>query len=106
MDQDFSMFYVTCSSKDEAVKISHELLSMKLIACANIHNSITSIYECKGEVCQEEEVLLILKTQTKHIDALTEKIKSLHSYECPCITSWNINSHNDDYSKWLIDQSN
>ena len=57
-----TMFYVPCSDKAEALKIANALVEQRLVACANILDSCTSIYEWKGELKEESEAILIMKT--------------------------------------------
>ena len=57
------LIYVTCVSKKEAKQIARNLIEHKLIACANIIGNIESIYSYNGEICNDNETLLLLKTK-------------------------------------------
>ena len=52
---------VTVANRKDAVRIGHEMVQMKLAACANVIPGIQSIYRWKGKVVKAQEVLLILK---------------------------------------------
>lgn len=95
---------MTASSKKEAVSISEHLLKKKLIACANIFPPINSIYKWKGKVERAKEVAFILKTKKSLLKKLTGEIKKIHSYECPCILSFDMKPGNKDYARWLHKQ--
>ena len=96
-----STIYVTASTSEEARKIAHTIVSHGLAACANILGNISSIYQWKGEVREEPEIALIIKTRRELIPAVVEQIKELHSYDCPCITAVNIADGNVDYINWI-----
>ncbi|WDU59864.1 divalent-cation tolerance protein CutA [Pseudemcibacter aquimaris] len=44
---------------------------------------------------------MFLKTIASKSDAVTQKIKSIHSYDVPCIVMWNIVDGNQDYLNWI-----
>lgn len=96
----FSSVYMTTSSVDEAKEIAKKLLDKKLIACANMF-PITSLYYWDDKLCDDSEFAVIMKTRTELLDELIEQIKKNHSYEVPCIVSWDISNGNEDYLGWI-----
>jgi periplasmic divalent cation tolerance protein len=100
----FNWIYITAGSEDEAKKIAVHLLEKHLIACANIF-PIRSIYHWKGNLEDEKEFALILKTQEEHVDAIVDEVKKVHSYEVPCIESLPVEKGNPDYLKWIEDET-
>ena len=100
------MFYVPCPSKKEALKVAHALVSRKLIACANILDGCTSVYEWKGEIQEEQEVVLIMKTvKSLHLE-VEKAITELHSYECPCVVALDTAEVNLPFVQWVERQIN
>lgn len=99
------ILYITASSGDEAEKISHALLEERLVACVNILGNITSHYWWKGEIQTGNEVLLIAKTMDTLVERAVEKVKSVHSYECPCIVSLPISGGNPAFLTWLKEET-
>ena len=96
-----TLIYVTAGSRDEALAIARELVNSRLAACANILAGTTSVYHWEGEVCEEEEVSLILKTRDDLVERLVEKVKDLHSYDCPCVVSLPISGGNAAFLEWI-----
>ncbi len=96
--------YTTCKDKDEAKRIANHLLGMKLIACANMFE-IRSLYHWKGELRDEAEVFLLMKTQAKHWPALQREIKKLHSYELPAIVRLDAKG-SAQFEKWIAAETN
>jgi periplasmic divalent cation tolerance protein len=95
------IIYITTSSKEEALKISHSLISKKLVACCNIIENATSVYEWEGRINEESEVIVILKTSAEQVTNAIEHIKSIHSYDCPCVISFKTGTSNTDFTTWV-----
>ncbi len=98
-----NLVYITASSVDEARAIAKELVSSRLAAGANIIENISSIYWWEGEIQNEKEALLIAKTKESLVEELIEKVKSMHSYSCPCIVSLPIIKGNKPFLDWIVD---
>jgi periplasmic divalent cation tolerance protein len=96
--------YMTAGSTEEARKIGKILLTSKLAACVNIISNMNSIYVWKGEVQDDEESVLIAKTTESLVPALIEKVKSIHSYDCPCIVSLPVVGGNEAFLNWIVEQ--
>ena len=93
--------YITAPSEDAAAEIARALVEQKLAACVNIVRNIRSIYSWQGKIEDAAEVLMIVKTQKKHFDALSEKAKEMHSYDVPEIIALPILKGSDDYLEWI-----
>lgn len=81
------VFYTTLPSAEVAKELSHKLINAKLAACINILPAIQSIYEWQGEVCEETEVALLIKTVESKANEVQEFITQKHPYKCPCLFS-------------------
>ena len=93
--------FITASSEEEAARIAASLVEEKLAACVNIIRNIRSIYSWKGKVCDDAEVLMIVKTQRSLFNSLKGRVKELHSYEVPEIIALPIVDGSEDYLKWI-----
>ena len=96
--------YMTTGSRDEARKIGKELVISKLAACVNILDNMNSFYRWEGEVQDDTEVVMIAKTTEARMPQLIEKVKSLHSYDCPCIVSIPVAGGNPAFLDWIAGQ--
>jgi len=97
--------YVTTSSIEEAKTIAKTIVEERLAACANILGDIQSIYWWDGKVQDGQEVALILKTRQDLVPKTIERIKALHSYDCPCVIALDIHDGNPDYLNWIATQT-
>jgi len=95
------IIFITASSNEEAGKIAETLVREKLAACVNIIPGVKSTYWWEGNVCQEDEVLLLAKTVNSLFPAVMDRVKSLHSYEVPEIISFPIAEGSSDYVRWI-----
>lgn len=105
MNSGFVTVYVTTGNRVEALAIARTVVTEKLAACANILGEVTSVYEWQGEVHEEGEVALVLKSRTELFDDLAARIRDLHSYDCPCIVAWPMEAGSQDYLSWVADQT-
>lgn len=96
----YCLVYITTKDEAEARKIGRALVSEKLAACVNIH-PIQSIFRWQGEVRQENEVAMLVKTRTELASEVISRVKELHSYEVPCIVTLPIEKANPDFLEWL-----
>jgi periplasmic divalent cation tolerance protein len=90
---------------EEAEIIGRNLVSRKLAACVNIINNMKSIYHWEGKIENAEEVIMIAKTKNALVNELIENVKTLHSYDCPCIVAIPIIGGNDDFLKWIRNET-
>lgn len=104
MYNNLRLAYITTANKEEARVIGHSLVDNKLAACVNIIDGMESIYIWKGEIVADQEAILLAKTHYTKMKALTDHVKAMHSYECPCVISFSINEEggNEDYKQWLL----
>ena len=93
--------YVTCPNREDALGIARALMTERLIACANILPGMMSVYRWEGTVHEAEEVVLILKTRATLTERVTERVRALHRYACPCVAVLPVMGGNPDYLAWI-----
>ncbi|MCP5005520.1 MAG: divalent-cation tolerance protein CutA [Planctomycetes bacterium] len=101
----YIIIFITASSVDEAKKLGRVLVEEKLVACANIMSSVHSIYHWQGELCDDEEVLMVLKTKRELFSPVEVRVRELHSYDVPEIIAMPIIEGSDNYLSWLRDET-
>ena len=95
------LIYMTAGSKEEARNVGEALVESKLAACVNIIDGMNSMYMWDGELQDDREVVLIAKTTVNRVEDLIDKVKSVHSYDCPCILSIPVEAGNPDFMNWI-----
>lgn len=96
------MVYVTASGRDEATEIAEKVVSLRLAACANVYDGVTSFYQWEGEEEKGQEATLLIKTKESLLPELSKTIKESHSYSCPCILALPVIYADKDYADWII----
>jgi periplasmic divalent cation tolerance protein len=96
-----NFIYMTASSKAEAQKIGKALVESRLAACVNLLDNMQSIYRWEEKVQEDAEVVLIAKTTDSLVSQLIDKVKSLHSYDCPCIVSLPVLDGYPPFLDWI-----
>lgn len=97
--------YMTASSREEAARIGRALVEQRLAACVNILGEIDSIYWWDGGVQTAQEVAFIAKTAKDKLEALTAAVKSLHSYEVPCVAALSIGQGLPAFLHWIEEET-
>jgi len=97
---EYTVLISTAANKNDAKEIAKELLGQELIACAQVFK-IDSLYTWKGEMAEEEEFLILLKTKKSHYEAIEETIKKVHKYETPELIELDITSGLPAYLAWM-----
>lgn len=97
--------YITAGSKEEALRIGRVLVEERLAACVNVLDGMTAVYRWNGAIEQAEEAVLIAKTRSDLFDRLTERVRTLHGYDVPCVVELAVGRGNRDYLDWLRDET-
>ena len=107
MYNNLRLIYITTSTKEEARNIGRDLVEKRLAACVNIIDGMESIYRWEGKIEEAQECILIVKTHYSKVQALTNRVLKLHSYECPSIISFTITEDegHTPYLDWIIQET-
>ncbi|KAH8266565.1 hypothetical protein KR018_004171, partial [Drosophila ironensis] len=98
-----SVAYVTTPDMETAKKLARGIVERKLAACVNIVPQIESIYMWEGTVNEDSEYLLMIKTRTSSINALSRFVRANHPYSVAEVISLPIENGNPPYLKWIED---
>jgi periplasmic divalent cation tolerance protein len=100
---EFQLVLTTAGSEEQASAIARELVERRLAACVSIVGNACSFFHWKGEVTEEDEKLLIIKTARRLFPKLRQTIRELHSYDLPEVLALPIEDGDADYLNWLRD---
>ncbi|XP_074427705.1 protein CutA-like isoform X2 [Larus michahellis] len=98
-----SAAFVTCPNETVAKELARAMVTKRLAACVNVLPHVTSIYEWKGKVEEDSEVLLMIKTRSSRIPALAEFVRSAHPYEVAEVVAVPVTQGNPPYLRWVGD---
>ncbi|PPR19055.1 MAG: Divalent-cation tolerance protein CutA [Proteobacteria bacterium] len=100
----YSIIYTTLDEKDEAKKLAKHLVENKFAACVNMHKKVTSFYMWEGELKEEKEIVLLVKTRTDMVEKVMFEIKHHHPYDIPALYSFSIDKGDTQYLSWVDQQ--
>ena len=102
---DLRLVYITAADADQALRIGRALVDERLAACANILPGMRSIYRWEGAVDEASEAVLIVKTRAAQVEAITVRVRALHSYLLPCVVAIPLLGGDPEYLAWLARES-
>jgi periplasmic divalent cation tolerance protein len=97
--------YVTAGSAEEAQRLARAIVAERLAACANVIPGMRSVYWWEGAMSEAEETVVLFKTRADRFDALADRVKALHSYDCPCVVALPVAAGLPGYLGWIEAES-
>lgn len=94
--------FCTVPDEESAQKIAQAIVKEALCACVNQIPKIKSYYIYQEKFCEDEELLLMIKTAPTHYKALEKRLKELHPYEVPEIIATPIIESSSEYRAWML----
>jgi len=94
--------HTTVPDEETARRMSRELVGERVAACVNYH-AVSSVYRWEGEVIEEKEYALDIKTALGYEEA-RERIAEKHPYDVPAVLRVETEA-NDAYDGWVEDCS-
>lgn len=83
------------------MEIAEALVEKRLAACVNITPPVRSVYRWQGELQQDEEALLIIKSSPSAWAGLEQALLALHPYEVPEIVALPVARASNSYLEWV-----
>jgi periplasmic divalent cation tolerance protein len=92
---------LTTFAVGKALAVARMLVDERLAACVNVLAPMTSVYRWKGQVEQEAEEQVVIKTTADRLHALEARLGELHPYELPEFLVVTADSGSDAYLRWV-----
>jgi periplasmic divalent cation tolerance protein len=92
---------LTTFAVGKALAVARTLVDERLAACVNVLAPMTSVYRWKGQVEQEGEEQVVIKTTADRLAALEARLGDLHPYELPEFLVVTADSGSDAYLRWV-----
>ncbi len=90
-----------CPDMGVAEEIGRELISSRLAAAVNLLPGVRSIYRWGGEIKEQGEVILLIKTSTEKSPLVEERIRAIHPFQTPAIIALPIAGGTEAYLRWI-----
>lgn len=98
----YCMTMVSVATKEQASTISKYLVANRLATCVQI-TKINSVYVWDGECQEDDEFLLLIKTEKSKFPEIEEAVQRLHDYDVPEIICLDITDGSHDYLAWITE---
>ena len=99
---DIVVIYCTVPDMKLAKEITKIIMKHKLAACVSRIENVRSTFAWEGEVNEEKEILLMIKTRRANYGKIKLLIEELHSYSVPEVIALPVVDCSEDYLKWLV----
>src|SRR5215212_4619350 len=97
--------FSTFPSPDKAAEVARALVNEGLAACVNLVAPVRSIYRWKGEVCDEQETLAVIKTTRERFDAMKARLVALHPYQVAEVIAMPVEAGHSPYLEWVATET-
>lgn len=86
---------------EAAESLAAALVEARVAACVNLLPRVRSVYRWKGEVQQDDETLLVIKTTADRFADLRREVLARHPYELPELIAVDITDGHAPYLEWI-----
>lgn len=102
MSTQVAVVLMTAPDEEKAAQLARTLVEEGLIACANLVPRVRSIYRWQGKVCDEPEVLVVMKCAAARFEALRMRVTALHPYTVPELLALDVVEGHPPYLEWVL----
>jgi periplasmic divalent cation tolerance protein len=88
-------------TEEQALDVAHALVRSRRAACVNIIPNIHSVYRWKGRVCDDGEMLLVIKTRASQFEAARDTIQRVNTYELPEVLGYRVDHASPGFAAWI-----
>lgn len=81
--------------------LGRTLVEERLAACVNLLPPMDSVFRWEGQIEEDREQQLVMKTSHGRLAALWDRIRELHPYEVPEFVVVPILDGNEAYLRWV-----
>ena len=93
----------TIAAEADGAAFARTLVDERLAACVNVLPAMTSVYRWKGQVEQDREQQIVIKTTADQLSALEARVRELHAYELPEFVVITADEGSAAYLAWVED---
>jgi len=104
-ENDPLLIYTTFEKMEDARQVGRALVETRLAACVNIIPSMTSIYEWQGELSENSEVIMLIKTRKGRLEKALAQAKELHPYDTPALLVIEPSAVDTAFADWIAEQT-
>ena len=96
-----ALIWTTFADEPSAAEVAAAMLDERLVACANLHPGLRSLFLWQGERGEAHECGVLFKTQSALLDRACARLAELHPYDTPSISGWQADATSLATARWL-----
>lgn len=97
--------FTTLPDGAAARELVRQLVERRIVACGTVLDGVRSIYWWKGDVTEEREALVMLKTTGVRWPDLVAAVEALHPYDLPELLAVPVDQGLPRYVKWIVEET-
>ncbi len=101
VDNTLIVVVTSVGTEEQALDVAHALVRARRAACVNIIPNVRSVYRWKGNVCDDGEMLLIIKTRASNFELVRETIHRVNTYELPEVLGYRVDWGSPGFTEWI-----
>ena len=101
MTSDAVVILTTLASVEEGATLVRALLDRRLVACGTILPGGRSLYRWEGQIADEPEVVVLLKSTQERVAAIGQAFSELHPYKVPELLALPVSAGLERYLTWI-----
>lgn len=95
------LILTTLPDQDAARQLARQLVEARLAACVNVLAPCTSVYRWQGQIHEEAETHVLIKTMAERYTEVETFLREHHPYELPEIIALPIERGLPGYLEWV-----
>lgn len=104
-DADAVVVLTTLPLTADAADFGRTLVVERLAACVTILGEVQAVYRWQGDICEDRERQVLIKTTRERLEALEQRLRALHPYEVPEYLALPVAAGSAAYLSWLRDST-
>lgn len=93
---------ITAPAGEVAQGLARTLVEERLVACVNRVPGVVSTYRWQGEIVEDREDLLVLKTSADRLNNLLSRVQEIHPYTVPEVLALQVVEGAPSYLEWVM----
>lgn len=98
---DVAVLFCTVPNEEVGARLARAIVEAGDAACVNLVPGLRSIYRWQGEICDDAELLLVMKTTRSRCEALSRHVSELHPYDTPELIALPVEAGLHAYLEWV-----
>ena len=92
--------YTTCKDVEQAKELGRKIIKARVAACVSVL-PVETMYFWKDEFKEDQEALLIIKTNEPKMAEIESFLVKNHTYTTPLVASFESKRLNREYKEWM-----